>query len=335
MIAMNTAYILALDQGTTSSRAILFNHDGDIVTTAQKEFTQYYPQPAWVEHDAEEIWSSQYSVMAEVMAKQNITAVQIAAIGITEMDVARLIHGGTGQQLPIRGIGPLLHPGLRLHGIEHMLLSCYIHLPFIERQDWGSPKGAAGGAEPKAQGAIGVEGIERTIRRGHKEALIRGQRWRGEHSAGGRLEDDAPRCERGARTDGAGLAAAHLLGALELVGEGFDRDGGKGGDFDRPSGAEIDGEMRDGLVVGCFHDGQEVVRAQQGVLGNDRAAEVGDLFVHLLHPLRVGVKRVAALGCEHAEQDVDRHRNLRIVDADRPDSRVGDAGSAVDASSWC
>src|SRR4051812_3928487 len=82
-VAMNNAYILALDQGTTSSRAILFNHDGDIVTTAQKEFTQLYPQPAWVEHDAEEIWSSQYSVMAEVMAKQNIGPAQIAAIGIT------------------------------------------------------------------------------------------------------------------------------------------------------------------------------------------------------------------------------------------------------------
>lgn len=80
---MNTSYILALDQGTTSSRAILFNHNGDIVTVAQKEFTQIYPQPAWVEHDAEEIWSSQFSVMAEVIAKQNITTSQIAAIGIT------------------------------------------------------------------------------------------------------------------------------------------------------------------------------------------------------------------------------------------------------------
>ncbi|MEO5681914.1 MAG: glycerol kinase GlpK [Chitinophagaceae bacterium] len=80
---MNNSYILALDQGTTSSRAILFNHDGDILTVAQKEFTQVYPQPAWVEHDAEEIWSSQFSVMAEVIAKQNIVTKQIAAIGIT------------------------------------------------------------------------------------------------------------------------------------------------------------------------------------------------------------------------------------------------------------
>ena len=80
---MTNSYILALDQGTTSSRAILFNHNGNIVTTAQKEFTQLYPQPAWVEHDAEEIWSSQFGVMAEVIAKQNIAAKQIAAIGIT------------------------------------------------------------------------------------------------------------------------------------------------------------------------------------------------------------------------------------------------------------
>jgi glycerol kinase len=80
---MSNSYILALDQGTTSSRAILFDYDGNIVTTAQKEFTQLYPQPGWVEHDAEEIWSTQFSVMAEVYAKQNITTNQIAGIGIT------------------------------------------------------------------------------------------------------------------------------------------------------------------------------------------------------------------------------------------------------------
>ena len=80
---MSNSYILALDQGTTSSRAILFDHDGNIITTAQKEFTQIYPQPGWVEHDAEEIWSTQFSVMAEVIAKQNINTRQIAGIGIT------------------------------------------------------------------------------------------------------------------------------------------------------------------------------------------------------------------------------------------------------------
>ena len=80
---MKNSFILALDQGTTSSRAILFNHNGNILTTAQKEFTQIYPQPAWVEHDAEEIWSTQFSVMAEVIAKQNVSTKLIAAIGIT------------------------------------------------------------------------------------------------------------------------------------------------------------------------------------------------------------------------------------------------------------
>jgi len=80
---MSDKYILALDQGTTSSRAILFDHSGNIINVAQKEFTQFYPNPGWVEHDAEEIWSSQYGVLAEVLAKKNITPQQIAAIGIT------------------------------------------------------------------------------------------------------------------------------------------------------------------------------------------------------------------------------------------------------------
>ncbi|MBS1668006.1 MAG: glycerol kinase GlpK [Bacteroidetes bacterium] len=80
---MQEKFILALDQGTTSSRAILFDHSGNIINTAQKEFKQIYPQPAWVEHDAEEIWSSQYGVLAEVLAKKNINTQQIAAIGIT------------------------------------------------------------------------------------------------------------------------------------------------------------------------------------------------------------------------------------------------------------
>jgi glycerol kinase len=80
---MLSQYILALDQGTTSSRAILFDHSGKIVHTTQKEFTQYFPRPGWVEHDAEEIWSSQYSVLAELIAQKNIRSGQIAAIGIT------------------------------------------------------------------------------------------------------------------------------------------------------------------------------------------------------------------------------------------------------------
>jgi glycerol kinase len=76
-------YILALDQGTTSSRAIIFDHDGQIVATAQKEFTQYYPKAGWVEHDAMEIWGTQSGVMKEVMATAGVEASEIAAIGIT------------------------------------------------------------------------------------------------------------------------------------------------------------------------------------------------------------------------------------------------------------
>ena len=76
-------YIIALDQGTTSSRAIVFDKKQNILGVAQKEFTQYYPQPGWVEHNATEIYSSIVSVMAEVMAKCGLTAEDIAAIGIT------------------------------------------------------------------------------------------------------------------------------------------------------------------------------------------------------------------------------------------------------------
>ena len=76
-------YILALDQGTTSSRAIVFDHNGQICSVAQKEFTQYFPQPGWVEHDANEIWSSEASVIAEAIAQIDINGKDIAAIGIT------------------------------------------------------------------------------------------------------------------------------------------------------------------------------------------------------------------------------------------------------------
>ena len=76
-------YILSLDQGTTSSRAIIFNHAGQIVATAQKEFTQIYPQAGWVEHDATEIWSTQLAVTTEAIAKARLTPSDINAIGIT------------------------------------------------------------------------------------------------------------------------------------------------------------------------------------------------------------------------------------------------------------
>ena len=76
-------YILALDQGTTSSRTLLFDRDQNILGVSQKEFTQIYPKEGWVEHDAMEIWSSQYSVMMEVVAQSGIDPADIAAIGIT------------------------------------------------------------------------------------------------------------------------------------------------------------------------------------------------------------------------------------------------------------
>ncbi len=76
-------YILALDQGTTSSRAIVFDHAGSIISVAQKEFKQYFPKPGWVEHDASEIWSTQVGVAAEALSHSEIKASELAAIGIT------------------------------------------------------------------------------------------------------------------------------------------------------------------------------------------------------------------------------------------------------------
>ncbi|RYY23808.1 MAG: glycerol kinase, partial [Sphingobacteriaceae bacterium] len=76
-------YILALDQGTTSSRAIVFDHAGQIKSSAQKEFKQYFPEPGWVEHDPDEIWSSQAGVAAEATVKVGLNGNNIKAIGIT------------------------------------------------------------------------------------------------------------------------------------------------------------------------------------------------------------------------------------------------------------
>ena len=80
---MAEQYILSLDQGTTSSRAMIFNHAGQIVAKAQKAFAQHFPEPGLVEHDAKEIWSTQVSVLAEALAQSGIAADQIAALGIT------------------------------------------------------------------------------------------------------------------------------------------------------------------------------------------------------------------------------------------------------------
>ncbi len=95
-----STYILSLDQGTTSSRAILFNQEGQIVSIAQKEFTQIFPTPGWVEHDALEIWSTQIGVASEVISKQNIGQDSIAAIGITnQRETTVLWNKQTGQPI--------------------------------------------------------------------------------------------------------------------------------------------------------------------------------------------------------------------------------------------
>jgi glycerol kinase len=75
--------IIALDQGTTSSRAVLFNHDADIVGVSQQEFTQHFPKSGWVEHDAKEIWESQFSVLQKLVADFQLTPDDVVAIGIT------------------------------------------------------------------------------------------------------------------------------------------------------------------------------------------------------------------------------------------------------------
>ena len=93
-------YILALDQGTTSSRAILFDEEQNMVGVAQKEFPQLYPQEGWVEHDPMEIWSSQYAVMMEVIAKTGVSPADIAAIGSTnQRETTILWERATGRPI--------------------------------------------------------------------------------------------------------------------------------------------------------------------------------------------------------------------------------------------
>lgn len=84
-------FILALDQGTTSSRAIIYNHNGEIVAISQKDFEQIFPEPGWVEHDPNEIWYTQSSVAAESIAKKNLDGTNIAAIGITNQRETTII----------------------------------------------------------------------------------------------------------------------------------------------------------------------------------------------------------------------------------------------------
>lgn len=91
-------YMIALDQGTTSSRCILFNRSGQMCSMAQKEFEQIYPRPGWVEHDAMEIWSSQFSVMTEAMSKIGVSGENIAGIGITnQRETTILWNRNTGE----------------------------------------------------------------------------------------------------------------------------------------------------------------------------------------------------------------------------------------------
>ena len=94
------SYILALDQGTTSSRAIVFDRAGQIAAKAQHTFPQIYPQAGWVEHDPMEIWSSQYGVMNEVVAQSGVDAHDIAAIGITnQRETTILWEKATGRPI--------------------------------------------------------------------------------------------------------------------------------------------------------------------------------------------------------------------------------------------
>ena len=94
------AYLLALDQGTSSSRAILFDHLGNLIASAQQEFTQHFPQAGWVEHDAQEIWQSQLATIHQVLKKTILQAQDIAAIGITNQRETTVVwHRKTGQPI--------------------------------------------------------------------------------------------------------------------------------------------------------------------------------------------------------------------------------------------
>ncbi|MFK8243766.1 MULTISPECIES: glycerol kinase GlpK [unclassified Facklamia] len=97
---MKENYIMSIDQGTTSSRAIIFNHKAEIVASAQKEFPQLFPQPGWVEHDPQQIWNSVQSVMAESLIEAGLQSHQIAAIGITNQRETTVIWDKkTGQPI--------------------------------------------------------------------------------------------------------------------------------------------------------------------------------------------------------------------------------------------
>ena len=120
-------YILSLDQGTTSSRAIIFNKQGEVVAIAQKEFTQFFPQSGWVEHDANEIWSTQLGVAAEAITKAGLSPENIAAIGITNQRETTVVwERATGKPIynaivwQDRRTAPFCD-GLRSKGLDKMI----------------------------------------------------------------------------------------------------------------------------------------------------------------------------------------------------------------------
>ena len=96
---MPEKYIVAFDQGTTSSRAIVLDHDANVVSIAQREFTQIYPQPGWVEHDPMEIWATQSAVWVEALAQAGIKSEQVAAIGITNQRETTIVWDKTGRPI--------------------------------------------------------------------------------------------------------------------------------------------------------------------------------------------------------------------------------------------
>lgn len=97
---MSDQFIIALDQGTTSSRAVLFNHQAEIVDVSQQEFTQHFPKPGWVEHDANEIWNSQFGVLQKLVAANQITPADIAAVGITNQRETTVVwNKNTGEPI--------------------------------------------------------------------------------------------------------------------------------------------------------------------------------------------------------------------------------------------
>ena len=125
---MSTKYVLALDQGTTSSRAILFDNEQNIIAVQQREFEQIYPQQGWVEHNPMEIWSSQYGVMNEVIAQSGVDPKDIAGIGITnQRETTILWDKNTGRPVynaivwQCRRTAPLVDELLKTPGMADLL----------------------------------------------------------------------------------------------------------------------------------------------------------------------------------------------------------------------